>query len=214
MSNEKKEQEEKKGFTFPKAALILFAITLIAGVCLSGVYELTKDTIEAANLEKSAASYREVCPDADSFAYDEALSAAVEDLGGEQYGEDYGRAYINEMVVGNDASGSTVGYVLSVTSMDGYDGEITLSVGLEPDGTMVGISFTELAETAGMGMLCDEDDFKDQFKGVNVTQFELLKAGGSTTDEEIDSVSGASTTSGAVVNAVNAALDFFAANVN
>ena len=42
--------------------------------------------------------------------------------------------------------------------------------------------------------------------------FELLKGGGSTKDSQIDSISGASITSGAVVNAVNAALDFYAAN--
>ena len=43
---------------------------------------------------------------------------------------------------------------------------------------------------------------------MDVDVFKLNKAGGSTADDEIDSVSGASTTSGAVVNAVNAALDF------
>ena len=60
-----------------------------------------------------------------------------------------------------------------------------------------------------MGMLCDEPAFKDQFNGRKVDAFELLKKGGSTADTEIDSVSGASTTSGAVVNAVNAGLDFY-----
>ena len=44
-------------------------------------------------------------------------------------------------------------------------------------------------------------------------RFILNKAGGSTADNEIDSVSGASVSSGAIVNAVNAALDFYAANV-
>ena len=42
-----------------------------------------------------------------------------------------------------------------------------------------------------------------------MSQFTLNKAGGSTEDDQIDTVTGASTTSGAVVNAVNAALDFF-----
>ena len=60
-----------------------------------------------------------------------------------------------------------------------------------------------------MGMLVDEDSWKAQFAGKNVEAFKLNKSGGSTADEEIDSVSGASTTSGAVVNAVNAAIDFF-----
>ncbi|MDO5336616.1 MAG: FMN-binding protein [Eubacteriales bacterium] len=164
-------------------------------------------------MEANAASYREVCPGAEEFVYDDALSAAVESLGGEVYGTDFGKAYINEIVVGNDASGNVAGYVISATSGDGFDGNITLSVGISADGTINGISFTELNETAGMGMLCGEDAFKSQFSGVNVDKFILNKSGGSSADNEIDSVSGASVSSGAVVNAVNAALDFYAANV-
>ena len=56
-------------------------------------------------------------------------------------------------------------------------------------------------------------DFKDQFNGVQTDQFTLNKAGDSTSETDINSVSGASTSSGAIVNAVNAALDFYAANV-
>jgi Na+-translocating ferredoxin:NAD+ oxidoreductase RnfG subunit len=137
----------------------------------------------------------------------------VDALGGEIYGTDFGKAYINEVAVGKDASGNVVGYVISATSGDGFDGNITLSVGISTDGTVNGISFTELNETAGMGMLCAEDAFKGQFAGVNTDKFILNKSGGSTADNEIDTVSGASTSSGAVVNAVNAALDFFAANM-
>ncbi len=199
---------------FPKAAVNLTVITLIAGLALSGVYMLTKDTIEQQQMAASAASYQEVCPDADSFSYDDALTDAVEALGGEAYNtEQFGRTYINEAVVGNAADGSVAGYVVSVTSADGFDGNVTLAVGLAPDGTVNAISFTELNETAGMGMLCGEDAFKSQFNGVKTDAFLLNKAGGSTADNEIDSVSGASTTSGAVVNAVNTALAFYAANM-
>lgn len=205
------QSNEKKGI--PKSAITLCIITLIAGACLSGVFEMTKETIEQRQMEANAASYREVCPGAEEFVYDDALSAAVESLGGEIYGTDFGKAYINEIVVGNDASGNVAGYVISATSGDGFDGNITLSVGISADGTINGISFTELNETAGMGMLCGEDAFKSQFSGVNVDKFILNKSGGSSADNEIDSVSGASVSSGAVVNAVNAALDFYAANV-
>jgi electron transport complex protein RnfG len=93
--------------------------------------------------------------------------------------------------------------------MEGYDGEITMSVGFLADGTITGLAFTTITETAGMGMKAVEPAFRDQFKDKNVEAFKLNKAGGSTTDEEIDSISGASVTSGAVVNAVNAALDFY-----
>ena len=108
-----------------------------------------------------------------------------------------------------DASGNIVGYAINCSSMEGYDGEIALSVGFDTEGTVIGISFTTLTETAGMGMLVDTDDWKAQFANVKVDSFTLNKAGGSTADNEIDSVSGASTTSGAVVNAVNAAIDFY-----
>ena len=64
-----------------------------------------------------------------------------------------------------------------------------------------------------MGMKCGEPDFMNQFSGVNAEQFTLNKGGASTEDDVIDSVNGASVTSGAVVDAVNAALDFFAANL-
>ena len=121
----------------------------------------------------------------------------------------FGKAYINEAVQAVDASGNIVGYAINCSSMEGYDGEIALSVGFVTEGTVIGISFTTLTETAGMGMLVDTDDWKAQFANVKVDSFTLNKAGGSTADNEIDSVSGASTTSGAVVNAVNAAIDFY-----
>lgn len=204
---------EYKERQFPKAAVNLTVITLVAGLALSGVYMLTKDTIEEQKMAANAASYQEVCPDAESFAYDDAITAAVTTLEGQTYDEQFGRTYINEAVVGTASDGSVAGYVISVTSSDGFDGDIKLSVGIAPDGTVNKIAFTELHETAGMGMLCGEDSFRDQFSGVNTDAFILNKAGGSTADNEIDSVSGASTTSGAVVNAVNTALAFYAANM-
>ncbi len=203
-SGEYKERE------FPKAAVNLTVITLVAGLILSGVYAMTKTKIEEQELADSLASYQEVCPDAESFAYDDDLDAAIEALGEEVYDESFGRTYVNTAVVGYDVDGEVVGYVLSVTSSDGYDGDITLSIGLTTDGTVIKLAFTTLTETAGMGMRVDEDAFKGQFEGVNTDAFILNKSGDSTADNEIDTVSGASTSSGAVVNAVNTALAFFA----
>ena len=189
-------------------ALRLTIITLIAGLGLAGVFNMTKSTIEEQKIAKERASYLEVLPQASELVPDEGLTAAMEALGGKVYGTDFGKAYIRDAIVGKDAAGETVGYVVSASSGDGFDGSITLSLGVGTDGTIEGISFTELNETAGMGMRCADPEFKDQFAGKQVSRFILNKAGGSDTDEEIDSVSGASISSGAVVNAVNAALDF------
>lgn len=192
-----------------KPALVLCVIALIAGVCLSGVYEMTKDTIAQQQMAANLASYQEVCPDAAGFAYDDGINAAIEALEGGVYGTDFGRSTINEVAVGKDEAGSIVGCVISVTSADGVEGDITLSVGLTADGIVSGIAFTELNETPGLGSLVGEDAFKGQFAGVSTDRFSLSKSGGSTADNEIDSVSGATISSSAVVNAVNAALDFW-----
>ena len=192
----------------PRPVIVLTCIALIAGLALSGVYAMTKDTIDNQKRAAQAASYQVVCPDADRFVTVEALDKAIEDLNGEVYGAGFGRVKINEAFAAVDAEGNITGYAVSVTTADGYHGDITLAVGQHADDVVDGISFTELNETAGLGMRVDEDEFKGQFDDVDVDVFKLNKAGGSTADDEIDSISGASTTSGAVVNAVNAALDF------
>ena len=202
--------EKKKGFAFPKSALILMIITAIAGAALAGVYAMTKTTIDANQEAKKLQAYAEVVPTGKNFEYDETISAAVDGLNGAVYGDGaYGKAYINEVAVAKDDAGNVVGYGISATTMDGYDGEITMAVGMDTEGKILGVSFTVLNETAGMGMLVNEESWRAQFQDKQVDAFVLLKQGGSTADNEIDSVSGASTTSGAVVNAVNAAIDFY-----
>lgn len=187
---------------FPKAAVVLMVITLLAGIALGGVSFLTKDAIEAQNQAAAAEAYRSVLPDADGFTHDKDVDAYIAEHAGEVYGTAYGKVYINEMVFGGSA-----GYAVSVTSAEGFDGTITLSVGISADGTVTGIAFTELHETAGMGMRADEAEWKAQFAGVNTEAFNLVK-GGASADNDIDSITGATRTSTAVVNAVNAALDF------
>lgn len=206
--------KEKKSFKIPKAAATLCVITLLAGAALSGVYALTKDAIAARKLEKKLASYRAVCPEAEEFSNDPALDEAIAALGGDVYGTEFGRVLINEAVVGRNAEGSAEGYIISVTSKDGFDGDIVLSVGLDSGGTVLGVEFTEISETAGMGMLCAEPKFKDQFKDKKVKQFVLNAAVGTMFAEEIDGISGATISSEAVTNAVNAALAFYAEHVN
>lgn len=193
----------------PRPVVVLTAIALIAGLALSGVYAMTRETIEDQKKAASRASYSVVCPDAVDFESVDAIDAAIAQLGGGVYGTQFGRAYIDEGFAGVDAGGNVVGYVFGVTSADGFDGNVSLALGVDPEGTVNSISFTALNETPGMGMRCAEPEFKDQFNGKKVDRFALDKAGTSADDNAIDTVSGASTTSGAVVNAVNAGLDFF-----
>ena len=90
---------------FPKAAVNLTIITLCAGLALSSVYLLTKDKIAEQELAASAASYREVCPDAVSLLdmttplMPPCRSPRMETI----YDEAFGKTYINDVVVGKDA---------------------------------------------------------------------------------------------------------------
>lgn len=203
------EEKEKKPFfkRIPKPVVALTLITLLAGLALSGVYTMTKDSIAAQKEAAKAKAYLVVCPGADHFNRTAGADAEIENLAGGVYGSSYGKVYINEAFAAVDKDEKVVGYAVSVTSGDGNDGDITLALGVSPDGTINGISFTKLSETPGLGMLADSDAFKGQFAGKNVSSFNLVK-GGASADNEIDSLSGATVTSSAVVNAVNAGLDF------
>lgn len=50
-----------------KDACILFAITLVAGIVLGAVYNITKGPIAEQNEKAKQTAYREVLSDADSF---------------------------------------------------------------------------------------------------------------------------------------------------
>ena len=192
--------------------IILLVITLVAGLALSAVYGMTAGTIEQNKAAANKEAFMAVVPDAVDFKVDDTFKTALSEHEG-VYGEGFGSASIESAVVGTDSAGNVVGYAVTVFNADSYDGGLKLVVGISADGTVNGISFTELHDTPGMGMRCGDPEFKDQFAGVKVSKFILNKSGGSTADDEIDSVSGASVTSGAVVNAVNAALDFVSARI-
>ena len=55
--------------------------------------------------------------------------------------------------------GSEAGYVITVTDKDGYGGDIQITVGIMSDGTVNGISFLSISETAGLGMRAKEPSF-------------------------------------------------------
>ena len=191
---------------FMKDALILFAITLIAGACLGGVYEITKGPIEAANLAAKEEAFRTVLADAASFKLDD-YTSALEKANTDAAGLGFGNVSVDECATGLDSSGAAFGYVVTTTSKDGYGGDITVSVGITAEGEVKGIEFLALAETAGLGMNAAQPEWKAQYADKAVEQFTVTKSGASS-DEEIDAISGATITSNAVTGAVNLALYF------
>ena len=188
-----------------KNTLILTAITVVSGLLLGVVYDITKEPIAQAQENTKQEAYRTVLSDASEFEtveFDADTAASLLSENG------YTSDVITEIAEGTDASGETVGYVISVQSSEAYDGSLSLSVGIASDGTVKGIEMLEISETAGLGMKADESEFKDQFKDKNVQKFTYTKTG-EDGDDKIDAISGATITTNAVTNAVDSALVYF-----
>lgn len=183
-----------------KNTVILTLITLIAGICLGAVYEITKEPIAQAQDAAKKEAWQQVFPDADVNDFElidvdqKAADKAIKDLGV--------KATIDEVcTVGEE------GYVVTVTDKEGYGGDIKITVGITADGTINGISILSITETAGLGMRATEPAFYEQYQGKQAEKFVVSKDGGD--GEPIDALSGATITSRAVTGAVNAALGYY-----
>ncbi|HIT59886.1 MAG TPA: RnfABCDGE type electron transport complex subunit G [Candidatus Fimousia stercorigallinarum] len=186
----------------------LLIITLVAGLALGFVYNLTKDPIAAQNELAKQESYKTVFPDAESFENVDFTEDEIQKLC-----EEHGITGITmtEIMTAKDASGSDLGYVFNVTTSEGYGGDIQLAVGVQSDGTLNGFDALSISETAGLGMNATQDDFRNQFAGVKADQLEVVKDGsGASDDAKIDAISGATITSSAITGAVNTCLAYTA----
>ena len=184
-----------------KNTISLMLITLIAGLLLGAVYEITKEPIAKENQRAKEEAYKAVFADAGSF---EEINLDTDQVQKELDSQGLD-ASINEAMKVLDGSGQQLGYVLTVTDHEGYGGDIQFAMGVQSDGTLNGISFLSISETAGLGMKAKEDSFRKQFEGQNVDQIVYTKNGASA-DNEIDALSGATITTNAVTNGVNAGL--------
>lgn len=187
-----------------KDAAILFAITIIAGAILGFVYDVTKTPIAEQEVKAKNEACQEVFADAVEFETAESSEdemTAVIAQGG------FAKTSVNEVVRAKDASGNLLGYVITVTSHEGYGGDIQFSMGLRNDGTLNGISILSISETAGLGMRADEV-LKPQFADKKVDAFTVTKTGAAS-DEQIDAISSATITTNAMTNTVNAGLYYF-----
>ena len=147
------------------------------------------------------AAYRAVFNDAEQFSED------IDGVGGTPV-TGFESVDVDSAVYALDASGNKIGYVINLTTHEGYGGDISISLGIDSEGTVRGVEILDISETAGLGMKAKEARFKDQFKNKTVTQFSYTKTG-ATSDFEIDAISGATITTKAVVNAVNAGLALY-----
>ena len=167
-----------------RLALTLLMITGVVAAALAGINSLTASRIYKNKQLKSWEAIQKVLPEG---------------------------AIISEETEITDSSGiaktlytSTKGYAVEVVP-NGFGGAITMLVGISFEGKVLGIAVVSQTETAGLGAVVAADNqagetFREQFVGLSGV-LAVTKDGG-----DIDSVTGATISSRAVVEGVNAAL--------
>lgn len=198
-----------------KDTIILFAITLVAGLGLGFVYNITSDARAKQEEKTMREAYETVMPGLADFKTVEISSDEIN-----QYIEDRIKAdetenkispikpynaIIDNVVLAVDEDNNELGYIVTVTDSEAYGGSLQMTVGVLTDGMVRGISFLSLSETPGLGMRADEDSFKNQFQNKKVDFFKYNKSGAAA-DNEISAISSATITTNAVTHGVNGAI--------
>ena len=176
-----------------KNALVLMAFSLVLGFVLGAVYKITEGPIAEATRQKEMQAYKVVFENAADFT-----EVAVDAAAAEKVMTDGGFPdVINKAFQAVDASGNALGYVVQLTTKDGYSGGIVMVVGISADGTVNGFSVTAHSETSGLGTKAFDAAYADQFKGIAADAV-----------SGVATISGATLTSTAVINGINAAVAY------
>jgi electron transport complex protein RnfG len=91
------------------------------------------------------------------------------------------------------------GYVVEVSSPNGFGGALDMMTGIDADGAVTGIAIIDHSETSGLGSKSTDPNWQAQFKGQTDT-VAVAKDGG-----DIEAITGSTITSRAVCDGVNAA---------
>ena len=162
----------------------LLAICLVVAVALAAVNGVTAPVIEELNAAKTQEAISAVLPG----GFDSEITDYTDATG-----------IVSKIYQGEG------GYAVEV-GPGGFDNTITMMVGIDNEGKVLGISVVSHTETAGLGAVAAAEtpagkNFRGQFVGASGS-VAVSKDGGT-----MDAITGATITSRAICVGVNAALD-------
>ena len=180
-------QKENVVLYVARISLILLAITVAVAAALAGVNAITAPKIAENTARKTQ----------------EAIEAVLD--GG--YHTQLDTFDTQNGVVTKVYQGDN-GYAVEVAPV-GFNGAIKMMVGIDNEGKITRISVISQTETAGLGAVCAEktskgEDFRGQYEGKSGA-LTVIKSG-VPGDSEILAISGATISSKAVTDGINAAL--------
>lgn len=179
-----------------KMVVVLLVICTTSGVVLSYVNEATIAPREYQYIKfVQEPSIKAVLSGYDNDPVKERVKLAV--------GEDEAGNPVEVVVFPAKKDGKTEAVAYSAAAK-GYHGPIEVMVGVDPEGTLTGISIMTHTETPGLGARIVEPEFTDQFAGLDLETAKLSAEGG-----KVDAVSGATFSTMGVITAVDTALEQF-----
>ena len=178
-----KQNESMAMYVLRLAGTLLLICAVTAGL-LAGVNSITAPIIDELNAAKTQEAISAVLPG----GFDTEIADYADASG----------------IVSKVYQGAN-GYAVEV-GPGGFDNTITMMVGIDNEGKVLGISVVNHTETAGLGAVADADTpkgiaFREQFIGASGS-VSVSKDGGT-----MDAITGATITSRAICVGVNAALD-------
>lgn len=179
--------------------ITLTLFCLVAAAALAKVYDITKGPIAEQERLKTVTALKAVLP---AFNNDIDKDARDVVVGQDKKGRDIKIKFYSGKMDDNQ-----VGTAFKVIAPDGYAGDISILMGVGPDGKVSGIEIISHNETPGLGNKIQKETWKGQFKGRSLEdgpKLAVRKDGG-----EIDQFSGATISPRAVVNAVKRGLEIY-----
>ena len=175
-----------------KPALVLFIFTLVAGVCLGFVFDITKEPILQQEIRAKVTAMQQIFPATSEFQ--------------EQEIDLTERAGLDSVTECLNASGETIGFIIGA-SQSGYSGIIEVLVAINNEAAIEGIAIVKQSETPGLGANAVLPKFTNQYIG-KAGQLSVTKSE-SPSDTEVQAITSSTITTVAVTDAVNNALNFF-----
>ncbi|MBR5153164.1 MAG: RnfABCDGE type electron transport complex subunit G [Clostridia bacterium] len=166
----------------------LFLFCTVVAALLATVNGITQPIIAENEAKNFQLSMQEVLSDASSF---EKMDIAISPAEG-------------GVTVSSVHRADTGGFVVSSVCSEGYGGDVTIMVGINPDLTVKQVRIMSMSETPGLGAKASSSQFTDQYRGLK-NGIEVIK-NATPSGNQIQALSGATVTSRAVTKAVNAAL--------
>jgi len=179
--------------------IVLTAICLVATMALARVYDITKGPIAEQERLRTVNAIKAVLPAFNNDIDKDAQEVVV--------GRDKKERDIKIKFYTGKRDESPVGVAFQVTAPDGYAGDISVLMGVTPEGKITGIEIISQRETPGLGNKILQEGWRGEFKGRSLedgTKLAVKKDGG-----EIDQFSGATISPRAVVSAVKRGLEMY-----